>query len=59
MRRRLDIRAILRNEEQRRELMVDTIVATQAREGVTTTKAQALAAYEKVRRDNECSRTSR
>lgn len=37
--------------------MVDTIIATQAREGITTTKAQALAAYEKVRR-NTSSRTS-
>jgi len=37
----------LDDPEKRRELMVDTIIATQAREGVTTTKAQAEAAYDK------------
>lgn len=35
----------------RRRLMVGVIVATQAREGITTTQAQAEAAYDKVRRE--------
>ena len=49
MSRRVDIRAILRDPALRRELMVRTIVATQAREGIETTRQQAEAAYDKVR----------
>ncbi len=49
MRRRVDIKAILANPKERRELMVGVIIATQAREGIVTTQAQAEAAYDKVR----------
>lgn len=48
MRLRVDIKSILRNPAQRRELMVATLIATQAREGITTTREQAEAAYDKV-----------
>ncbi len=48
MRRRVDIKAILANPAQRRQLMVTTLIATQAREGVVTTQEQAEAAYDKV-----------
>lgn len=47
--RRVDIRSILADPVQRRELMVAVIMATQHREGIFTTKAQAEAAYDKVR----------
>ena len=46
--KRVTVRAILANPAQRRELMVETIIATQAREGVVTTRAQAERAYDKV-----------
>lgn len=46
--RRIDIKAVLAEPVQRKHLMVDVIIATQAREGITTTKEQAEAAYEKV-----------
>lgn len=45
---RVDLRALLANRQQRRTLMVEVIIATQAREGITTTREQAEAAYEKV-----------
>lgn len=48
---RLDIKAILRNPAKRRELMVRTIIATQAREGVITSRAQAEAAYDRVQEE--------
>jgi hypothetical protein len=51
MPRRLDIRKILRDPRQRRELMVRTIIATQAREGITTTRRQAEEAYDRVRKE--------
>src|SRR6266498_2434696 len=44
-RRRFDIRGILANPDLRRELMVPTIQATQAREGIETTREQAERAY--------------
>lgn len=44
-RRRVDIRGILADPDLRRELMVPTIQATQAREGVDTTREQAERAY--------------
>lgn len=47
--RRVDIRSILANPRLRRELMVRVIIATQAREGIITTRAQAEAAYDAVR----------
>jgi len=46
--KRVDIKAILRDPVKRRELMVRTIIATQAREGITTSRAQAEAAYDKI-----------
>ena len=51
MSRRVDIKAILANSAKRRRLMVDTIIATQAREGITTTRAQAEAAYDKAQEE--------
>jgi hypothetical protein len=50
--KRLDLAAILRNPAQRKSLMVDNIIATQAREGIETTQAQAEAAYDKVRSES-------
>lgn len=46
--RRVDIKTILRDPNLCRDLMIDTIVATQAREGITTTREQAAAAWDKV-----------
>lgn len=43
--RRLDIKALLADPDKRRELVVSTIIATQAREGILTTREQALAVY--------------
>ena len=48
MSKRVDIKAILRDPAQCRELMIDTIIATQAREGITTTREQAADAWDKV-----------
>jgi hypothetical protein len=45
---RPDLKAILRDPVKRRKLMVRTIIATQAREGIITSRAQAEAAYDKV-----------
>lgn len=47
--KRLDIRAVLANPADRRRMMVGVVVATQAREGIATTAAQAEAAYDKAR----------
>lgn len=47
--RRGRLQGILRDPSLRRELMVRVIVATQAREGIVTTAAQAEAAYDRVR----------
>jgi len=46
--RRVDVKAILADPNLRKKLMVPTIVATQAREGVVTTTEQAERAYDKV-----------
>jgi len=51
MRTRLDIKAILRDPVQRKRLMVELLIATQVREGIITTREQAEAAYERVRRE--------
>ena len=51
MSRRLNIRAILDDPKQRRHLMVSSIIALQAREGITTTREQAERAYDKVQRE--------
>lgn len=44
-RRRIDIKGVLADPDLRRKLMVSTIQATQAREGIETTKEQADRAY--------------
>lgn len=49
--KRVNIRAILTDPVLRRQLMVQTIIATQAREGITTTRRQAEAAYDKVQQE--------
>ena len=46
---RVNIRAILGDPEKRRAMMVEAIIALQAREGIVTTREQAEAAYAKVR----------
>jgi len=46
--RRLDVKAILRDPVLRRELMVQSLIAIQARERITTTRQQAEAAYDRV-----------
>jgi hypothetical protein len=50
---RIDLRAILADPAQRRKLMVRVIIATQAREGVETTREQAERAYDAVQRERE------
>jgi hypothetical protein len=50
--KRIDIRAVLSNPVQRRRLLVGVIIATQAREGIVTTQAQAEAAYDAIRKEN-------
>lgn len=47
--KRVDIKALLADPAKRRELMVSCIIATQAREGIITTREQAEQAYDKVR----------
>ena len=49
--RRINIKHILKDPALREHLMVNTIIATQAREGIATTKKQALRAYKKVRKE--------
>lgn len=46
--KRVNIQEIIGNPVLKRKLMVDCIIASQAREGITTTRAQAEAAYDKV-----------
>lgn len=48
MPRHVDLKAILANPRLRRELMVFSIIATQAREGIDTTVEQAERAYDLV-----------
>lgn len=50
--KRVKIQEITGNPVLRRKLMVDCIIATQAREGITTTREQAEAAYDKVLSEN-------
>jgi hypothetical protein len=45
---RVNIRAILTDKDLRRALMVPTIQAIQAREGIETTREQAERAYDAV-----------
>jgi hypothetical protein len=51
--RRWDMKAILSDPIKRKQLMVDCIIATQAREGVITTKEQAEQAYDKVKEERQ------
>jgi hypothetical protein len=51
--KRFDIQKILKDPVLRRKLMIPTIIATQAREGITTTYEQAAAAYDKVQKERE------
>ena len=44
----VSIASIMHNPVLRKELMVRTIIAIQAREGIETTQEQAEAAYEKI-----------
>ena len=46
--KRVDIKKILADPNLKRKIMVSVIVATQAREGIKTTKEQAEQAYDKV-----------
>ena len=46
MSKRIDIKNILKNKYLRRELMVGVIIATQAREGIITSREQAEKAYD-------------
>ena len=48
--RRLDVKAILADPDKRRRLMVDALIALQAVAGIETSREQAEAAYDKVRR---------
>ena len=45
------LQTILKNPKMKKELMIKTIMATQHREGIMTTYAQAKAAYEKVQKE--------
>ena len=49
--KRVNIRAILADPALRRKLIVRVIQATQAREGIVTTQAQAERAYDKIRKE--------
>jgi len=51
MGRRVKIKDILDDPEERKELMVRTIIATQAREGINVSREQAEAAYEKIQEE--------
>ena len=53
MNRRVDLRSILQDPAKRRELMVRALIATQAREGIETTREQAEAACDKVQKEKE------
>lgn len=46
---RVRINELLADSVTRRRLMINVIMATQAREGIDTTYEQASAAYDKVR----------
>lgn len=51
MGKRMDIKQILSNPEQKKELMLGTIQFLQHIEGVNTTREQAEYAYDKVQKD--------
>lgn len=43
------IQSLLADPEKKKKLVVNTIIATQAREGIKTTREQAEAAYDKTK----------
>jgi hypothetical protein len=47
--RRVNLREILQDPEQRKELLVNAMIAIQAREGRETTRERAEEVYEKIR----------
>jgi hypothetical protein len=47
---------ILTDPVLRKELFVGCIIATQAREGIVTTREQAEAAYDKIQKEKRCKR---
>ena len=51
MTKRVNIKQILSNPEQRRELMVGAIQFLQNIEGIDTTKEQAETAYDKIQEE--------
>jgi len=53
--RRVDIKAILADPSLRRHLFIGVIVATQAREGIVTTRKQAGRAYDAVQAERNIS----
>ena len=48
---RINIADILADPGMRRELMIRSLLAIQAREGIETTREQAEQAYDKIRRE--------
>jgi hypothetical protein len=55
-RRRINIKRILADPILRKELFIDCLIATQAREGIETNREQAEEAYNKVMENerNDC-----
>jgi hypothetical protein len=51
--KRVDIRAILRDSDKRRRMMVGALIAIQAREGRDLTQAQAEDVYDRIRRERK------
>jgi hypothetical protein len=51
--KRLDIKAILADPEKRRDLMVESIIAIQAREGRDITRERAEEVYDQARKERE------
>ena len=51
MTKRVNIKEIFQNPEQRKELMVGTIQFIQNIEGIDTTKEQAEVAYDKIQEE--------
>lgn len=47
---RVNIKGILADPGLRRDMLIPTIIAIQAREGIDTTYEQAAAAYDKVQK---------
>lgn len=48
---RVNIKAILADPILRREMMVETLIAIQAREGIETTREQAERAYDAIQEE--------